>query len=440
MPRRPNIVFFIADDHRHDALHVAGDPVVQTPTLDALAARGTICRRAHTMGGLNPAVCVPSRAALHTGCQIFRACPPTPERPWPGGHVLDPAIPTLGETFRRAGYHTHHIGKWHNDKASLNRSFTSGAEIFLGGMGDQWRIGVRDYDPTGEYPPSARRVGNRHATDIFCEAAMKFLREYQAAQPFFLYVAFTAPHDPRTARPEFHALYNPALIPLPANFMPAHPFDNGELAIRDELLAPLPRPPAIIRQHIADYYAMISHLDAGMGQVLETLRATGHADDTMVVYTSDHGLAVGQHGLLGKQNVYDHSVRIPMILAGPGIPAGKEHTTPAYLFDLYPTLCELSDVPVPAGLDGQSLDRPRDHVVSLYLDLHRMISNGRHKLIRYYRSATTGKGVDRIQLFDLQTDPHELHDRSGNPASAPIVNELTRRLAEWQRQAGDPLA
>jgi len=183
---------------------------------------------------------------------------------------------------------------------------------------------------------------------------------------------------------------------------------------------------------------MISHLDAGIAQVLATLRATGHADDTIVVYTSDHGLALGQHGLMGKQNVYDHSVRIPMILAGPGIPAGQEHTAPAYLFDLYPTLCQLSDVTVPADLDGQCLDRPRDYVVSLYQDLHRMISNGRHKLIRYYRSATTGKGVDRLQLFDLQADPHELCDLSAAPPHASVVKDLSERLAAWQRVAGDP--
>ena len=229
---RPNILFFIADDHRFDALGCNGDTVVQTPNLDALAAAGSNFGRAFTMGGLTGAVCIPSRAMLHTGRGTFRTGPNRAEL-----MTLKPENITLGQTLGNAGYRTHGIGKWHNDQASFNRSFQNGSAIFMGGMHDQWLTPLQNYDATGAYNQPATGDGNRHSTDIFCDSAIDFLNNYEGEQPFFLYVSFTSPHDPRTAPASFHDLYQADQMPLPPNFMAQHPFDNGDLHNRDEELA-----------------------------------------------------------------------------------------------------------------------------------------------------------------------------------------------------------
>ena len=127
------------------------------------------------------------------------------------------------------------------------------------------------------------------------------------------------------------------------------------MRIRDEVLAPFPRTPEIVQQHIADYYGMITHMDAEMGRVLQTLAANGHLENTIIIYTADHGLAVGQHGLLGKQNLYDHSIRVPSIFAGPGVPEGVTVDALTYLYDVFPTVCDLTDVACPDTAEGCSL-------------------------------------------------------------------------------------
>lgn len=422
MARRPNILFLIADDHRGGDC----DALAETPHLDALAARGVCFSRAYTMGGLSPAVCIPSRAALHTGVNVLRATPNASHSDYEAAKTLDPRLPTLGETFRAAGYRTHLVGKWHNDTASLNRGFGSGAEIFLGGMGDQWNVSLNDYDPTGRYPREARHTGQKHSTELFRDAACEFLRGYGGDDPFLLYVGFTSPHDPRTAPPAFHARYDPSRIPLPPNFLPEHPFDNGELRIRDEMLAPFPRTPDIVRRHLADYYAMITHMDAEIGRILEVLSQAGHGDDTIVVYTSDHGLALGQHGLMGKQNLYEHSVRIPMLVSGPGFSSGERAEGLRYLFDLFPMLCESCGVPTPETVEART--GPRGEVVSIYADVQRMVTDGRWKLIRYSRSAARQAGEDRVQLYDLKRDPWETLDLADDPALFARRKALIARL------------
>jgi len=445
---RPNVLFMIADDHRYSAIRACGDPVVQTPVLDRLVAEGVSFDRTYHFGGLNGAVCVPARACLLTGSNPFRALASTNLNDRAGLQTINPQKALLPELFRQSGYFTYHIGKWHNDKQSFVRSFDGGAKIFFGGMSDHQHVPVHDFDPTGEYPPSARYTGEQFSTELFADAAIRLLREYDRPAPFFLYLAFTAPHDPRTPPPEYAALYDPEQIPLPPNFMPEHPFDNGEQHIRDEELAPFPRTPEEVRRHIAGYYGMISHLDAQIGRILEALAATGQAERTIVVYTADHGLAVGQHGLLGKQNLYEHSVRVPAILRGPGIPAGRRVRALAHTPDLFPTLCDLAGIPVPPSVESTSLvsllqgsqGRVREHVCCAYKDVQRMVADERWKLIRYYCSPARQTGEDRIQLFDLEADPWELTDRSAEPEQAERVRQLAQSLAGWQRWAGDPLA
>lgn len=447
MPTRPNVLLMIADDHRYSAIGANGDPTVQTPVLDGLAARGISFDQTHIQGGLTGAVCVPSRACLLTGANVFRAVVGREIDDMRGLQTLNPDLPSLPAVFRAAGYHTHGIGKWHNDKASFARGFAGGARIFFGGMSDHDRVPVHAFDPAGVYPDDARAPAAGFSTDLFGDAAIDFLDGYQEDAPFFLYLAFTAPHDPRTPPPPYDARYDPERIPLPANFLPRHPFDNGELRVRDELLAPFPRPPEVVRRHIADYYGMISHLDAGIGRVLDALAATGRAGDTIVVYTADHGLAVGQHGLMGKQNLYEHSNHIPLILAGPGIPAGARSDALTELADLFPTLCDLTGTPVPETAEGRGLTplmtgerhAVRDRVCAVYKDVQRMVSDGRWKLIRYHHSPASDAGTDRLQLFDLAADPWETHDLSAEPDQPARIQSLADDLAAWQRQVGDPL-
>jgi arylsulfatase A-like enzyme len=276
---------------------------------------------------------------------------------------------------------------------------------------------------------------------LFSDAAIRFLREYKEERPFFLYVSYTAPHDPRMAPKEYVALYPPEKIRLPDNFLPEHPFDNGEMKVRDEQLAPWPRTPEVIRGHIAAYYAMITHLDAEIGRVLKALEETGRADNTVIVFAADNGLAVGQHGLMGKQNLYDHSIRVPLILAGPGVPRGKSVASLCYLHDLFPTLCELAGLAIPDSVEGRSLnglmgrrESARDSIFLAYRHFQRGVRTDRWKLILY----NVGGNLT-IQLFDLQSDPWERSNLAGEEANFAKVRELITLLRGWMKETGDPL-
>ena len=432
---QPNVLFMIADDHRWDAIRGMGDPTVQTPTMDSLMARGTTFHQTHIMGSLVGAVCVPSRAAVLTSANLFRS----------GGNQINRDLAVWPQVMCEAGYHTFFSGKWHNDRQTFTDSFDDGAKIFFGGMSDQYKVPVFDFDPTGKYPDDARYIGEKFSTELFTDAAVQFIENYSETDPFFLYLSFTSPHDPRTAPGEYATMYSPEDIPVPENFLPEHPFDNGEMRIRDEVLAPFPRTPKIVQQHIADYYGMITHMDAEMGRVLSTLEATGHLDNTIVIYTADHGLAVGQHGLLGKQNLYNHSIHVPSIFAGPGIPEGETVDALTYLYDVFPTVCELTDVACPDTIEGCSLvplmnghvERVRPTVFAAYRDIQRTITDGRWKLIRYYVSEETGAGTDCIQFFDLEQDPWETTNLADLPEHADRIRSLAADMQMWQIHTND---
>lgn len=432
---RPNVLFMIADDHRWDAIGGMGDPTVQTPTMDSLMTRGTTFRQTHIMGSLVGAVCVPSRAAVLTSANLFRS----------GGNQINRDLAVWPQVMRDAGYHTFFSGKWHNDRQTFTDSFDAGAKIFFGGMSDQYKVPVFDFDPTGKYPEDARYIGEKFSTELFTDSAVQFIENYDETDPFFLYLSFTSPHDPRTAPGEYATMYSPEDIPVPENFLPEHPFDNGEMRIRDEVLAPFPRTPEIVQQHIADYYGMITHMDAEMGRVLNTLAATGHLDNTIIIYTADHGLAVGQHGLLGKQNLYNHSIHVPSIFAGPGIPEGETVDALTYLYDVFPTVCDLTDVTCPDTTEGRSLvplmdgrvERVRATAFAAYRDIHRTITDGRWKLIRYYVSEETGAGTDCIQFFDLEQDPWEMTNLADLPEHADRIRSLAADMKMWQIETND---
>ena len=449
MSRQPNILFFFTDDQRFDTIRALGNPQIQTPHLDELVARGTTFTHAHIPGGTSGAVCMPSRAMLHSGRTLFHIDREGQEIP--AAHV------TLGECFRNAGYTTFGTGKWHNGRSAYARSFSCGDEIFFGGMGDHWNVPAYRFDPTGKYdatcpyvahPASSNKLeprdcdhidAGRHSTELFVDAANRFLADRDSGRPFFMYVSLMAPHDPRTMPARFMSLYDPERIAVPENFLPEHPIDTGALRIRDELLAAFPRDRKEIQRHIAEYYAMISHLDDAFGRLVATLRQTGELDNTIIVTAGDNGLALGQHGLMGKQNLYDHSVRVPLVFAGPGIAKGERRDALVYLLDIFPTLCDLANIAVPGSVEGKSLipclgDAVAPMRPALYLayaDSIRGVTDGRHKLIEYAVGAT--------QLFDLADDPAEMHNLADQDGSGAILAQMRQRLVRLAKEWDDEI-
>jgi arylsulfatase A-like enzyme len=451
MAKRPNIVFMIADDHRHSDIHALHHNPVQTPTFDRLAAEGTAFKNTHIMGGWHRAVCAPSRACMLTGGAVFHAVVNEPEPQFDDvmkNHCgVNQHMAIMPETFRKSGYNTFAIGKWHNDMQTFKRGFSGGDALFFGGMSEPHQIPLHTFNKEGNYPRETAVVVDEHATTRFCNAGVDFIENYHEDSPFFLYIAFTSPHDPRWAPQQYRDMYDPARIPLPRNFMGVHPFDNGEMHVRDEGLACLPRDPNEVCGHIADYYSMISHMDAEIGRVVEALHKKGIAEDTIVVYTSDHGLSVGQHGLMGKQNLYDHSIRIPLIMRGPGIGEGQVVDALSCQMDIFPTLCGLSDIEIPATTDGQSLvplingekEKVYDSVFSAYKDVQRMVKKGKWKMIKYYHSEVSHSGCERVQIFNVEKDPWEINNLILDPQYAHLYEELSEEMKNWQIRVDDPM-
>ncbi|MFB9276486.1 sulfatase-like hydrolase/transferase [Cohnella cellulosilytica] len=452
MTNRPNLVLFVTDDQRFDTIAALGNDLISTPNLDELARSGVAFTQAHIPGGTFGAICMPSRAMLHTGKSLFHLA----NHGWeiPDDHVM------LGETLRSAGYRTFATGKWHNGTASHARSFSEGGEIFFGGMADHWNVPVCRYDPSGVYAETARKIDNpfyqnkakevhcdhltpgKHSTELFGDCAVRWLEEEADERPFMMYVAFMAPHDPRSMPDDYRNLYKPEDIPVPDNYREEHPFDYGIRDMRDEVLEAYPRTREAIRHHIAEYYGMISHLDYEVGRVIAALKKAGKYENTIIVFTADHGLALGRHGLMGKQSNYEHSIRVPLLLAGPGIPSNQIRSTYLYLYDLYPTLCELLGIGVPESVEGQSLVpalldpglQHREYLGLAYEDAIRGIKNRRYKLLEY-RTET----VKETQLFDLETDPDERFNLFGLPEYEDVADELRERLHAI-RDEGDDLA
>ena len=449
--KKPNIVFFFTDDQRFDTLNALGNKQIITPNLDSLVNDGVTFTHAHIPGGTVGAVCMPSRAMIHSGKSLFHL--EDSGRSIPACHSL------LGETLKNNGYRTFGTGKWHNGTDAYARSFTDGDEIFFGGMNDHWNVPAFHYDPSGEYDSKlpyvkdffytnkvdylhADHVRNgKHSSELFADASIDFIENYEADNPFFMYISFMAPHDPRTMPEKFLRMYDNAEIELPPNFMPDHPFDNGELNVRDEKLAASPRNPEEVKQHLKEYYAMITHADHEIGRVIKALKNAGEFDNTIFVFAGDNGLALGQHGLMGKQNCYDHSVRIPLAFSGPGIPKGMQNDSLVYLLDIFPTLCDFAGIKKPDNIDGVSLadavckpnKKVRDYLYLAYGAVQRGVTDGKFKLIEY---VVNGKHT-QTQLFDLISDPWELNNLAFQPDYSGKLKEMRAELLKLRDKWDD---
>jgi len=405
--RKPNILHIHADDHRADGLQALGTKLLQTPNLDTLVQRGMTFTRCYTMGSTIGGVCLPSRTMMLSGKSWLRI----PERQ---ANDVDPAT-TLPGVLRAAGYETFHVGK----------------------SGNEFRTAIEAFDINlvmDDRTPELRRGSSeRHA-----DATIKFLGQRKQEKPFYIYIAPPVPHDPRVAPPEFHKMYDPKTIPLPATFLPQHPFDNGDMAVRDEQLAPWPRTPENTKQQLADYYATITGFDHHVGRVLAQLKASGEWDNTIIIFTGDNGLSMGEHGLFGKQNLYEFGgMHVPCVIAGPGIPKGRSDAL-IYLMDLFPTFADFGGAKIPPGVEGKSFapilngkaTKVRDVLYTAYRDCQRAVRDDRWKLIRYPL-------VDQTQLFDLQTDPREMNNLAAQPQHAAKVAEMTALLQQEMSRYAD---
>ncbi|SHH57431.1 sulfatase-like hydrolase/transferase [Clostridium grantii] len=447
---KPNILFFFTDDQRFDTIAALGNKEIITPNIDRLVENGVSFTHAHIPCGTSGAVCMPSRAMLHSGRTLFHLQNEGQEIP--ESHI------TLGETLKNAGYRTFGTGKWHNGINAYARSFTDGANIFFGGMNDHWNVPINNFDPTGKYSVPKKKSVNpwfsnqteniicdhvepgKHSSELFAEASIDFIKNYNSNDPFFMYISFMAPHDPRTMPEEFLNMYNPDEISLPLNFKEEHPFDYGIRDVRDEVLAPYPRTPEIVKKHISEYYGMITHLDNELGKVLAALESTGKLEDTIIVFAGDNGLALGQHGLMGKQNCYEHSIRVPLVFSGPGIPKNQKTDSYAYLLDIYPTLCDLVDIDAPSSVEGKSLFKTimnpkiktRETLYFAYTNMLRSVKNERYKLIEYVYGDTTS-----TQLFDFIEDPCELNNLYSNEDYKKIVDSLRKELFKYRDEWDD---
>lgn len=399
--KRPNVLFILADDMRPDCIAALGNKHISTPHLDKLARKGLVFRRAYCMGSMVPAVCLPSRTMILTGKHLFNIKT--------GKGAVNADAFTFPVIMRNAGYATIRSGKFGNNPADVCKAF----DKHLDG-----------------------KTAEKDADNLIA-----FVKEHAGKKPMFLHMASTEPHDPQHATAEFYAKYKPEDLPLPVNFRPFHPFDNGEMTIRDELTLPWPRTRANVTGKLARYYASISYLDHQIGRVLKALEEAGELENTIIIFASDNGLSMGDHGLLGKQNLYENGgMSVPLIFAGPGVPKGETPSF-AYLHDIFPTVCDMIGVEIPKSVDGKSLlpviqgkeKKVREHIFLAYRDVQRSIRDERWHLIRYPH-------INKSQLFDLEADPHELKDLAGKKEHAAREKELLDLLGMAQRQLGDGLA
>jgi arylsulfatase A-like enzyme len=436
---KPNVLLIVTDDQRPDTIASLSNDVIETPNLDRMVKRGTTFQRATCA---NP-ICVPSRAEILSGCSGFRN-----GVMGMGGERIDPKLTLLPTAMASGGYHAWYSGKWMNDGKPLTRGYHETQGLFSSG-GGTWKKGEvilgRKRRPITGYrnwtfknaqgkPELNKGIGLTPLTDKYiADGALEFLKR-KTEKPFFLHVNFTGPHDPLIYPPGYEGKYKTAGLKLPDNFLPRHPFDYGNFEGRDERLLPWPRTKEDVLEELAVYYAVIDHIDKQVGRIIGQLRSDGRLKNTYVIFTSDHGLALGSHGLMGKQNMYEHTIRVPLIITGPKVPAGKRRDALCYLRDLYPTICDLAGVPIPKSVESKSLkpvitgkqDAIYTEIYGYFRDKQRMVRNKRYKLIHYPH-------LNRYQLFDLVSDPNELRDISQEPASEETMESLKRKLKKWFR-------
>lgn len=452
---KPNIVFILTDDQAPDTISAgkiwgAEKSSLITPNLDALYQSGTVFRQAYNMGAWHGAVCVASRSMLLTGRYVWK----TQQEEKSKFAATVAAGQTWSQRMKRAGYTTYLSGKWHvvadatkifdhtvNIRPGMPSTVAASYNRPLEGPPDAWKSS----DPKNE----GFWQGGKHWSEALADDAESFVK--QAAgdkKPFFMYLAFNAPHDPRQAPQRWLDQYDVAAIPLPENYEPIQKHRammglegaNGKNVMRDEKLAPFPRTEFSIRTHRQEYYAMVSHTDEQIGRILKALETSGLRENTIVIFTADHGLALGRHGLMGKQNMYEHSLRVPFVISGPSIPRGKVIEERIYMQDAMATALEL------AGADRSHVDfkslmpilqgKEKMHYDGIYgafqENAQRAVIDGNYKMILYPQGKV-------VMLFDLAKDQLENTPLPESAENTAIQKRLFAKLQQLQKECHDPL-
>jgi arylsulfatase A-like enzyme len=442
--QRPNVLFIFADDQCYETIHAMGNDEIETPNLDRLVRRGLTFTHAYNQGSWSGAVCVASRTMLNTGRYLWHA-----NKVYGSAEKERQAGRWWSEYMKAAGYDTYMTGKWHVT-ASAEKSFDVTAHV-RGGMPNQTPQGYnRPIDGQVDlWSPYDTKFGGfwqggKHWSEVVADDALGFVdRAKTRDKPFFMYVAFNAPHDPRQSPKEFVDKYPLEKVKLPENFLAEYPYKDSigcGKSLRDESLGPFPRTEQAVKVHRQEYYAIITHMDVQIGRILDGLEQSGKAESTYIFFSADHGLAVGQHGLMGKQNLYDHSVRVPLIVNGPGVPQDQRHDTPVYLQDIMPTTLELAGVKQPEHVEFHSLMplvrgeavEPYDAIYGAYLELQRSVTQGGYKLILYPK-------IGKHRLYHVRSDPLEMQDLADDAKHTVTIKKLFAKLLELQAETGDAL-
>jgi uncharacterized sulfatase len=433
---RPNLIAIVTDDQADWTIGVYGNPQVRTPHLDRLARSGARFTRAFTA----TPVCSPSRVAFNTGLYGTQVgITDYLNREEEAAGVGLPAwTTTWAEVLQQNGYATELIGKWHLGTLPEFHPTRHGFDRFYG-----WLLTPQSIDPKLEVDGKLTQLKGS-LPDLMIDEALRFAGEKQDG-PFALSIQFLAPHAP----------YGPVL-----------PIDSEPYADVDLRVPEFPgNDPDYVRNEMRKYFASVHSVDRNVGRLLDGLDRLGLAEKTIVLFTSDHGYMIGQHGLQHKgngitiaggvrgprrPNMFDHAVRVPLLVRWPGVVKPETMIdTPVSNIDTLPTILGMLGIPMPAGIRQNGLDfspllrgegaDSRDAIYGQY-DLHnggpaymRMIRTDNWKLVRYYRSNM------QDELFDLRADPEELKNLTNDPETAAVRAELTKRLETWMREIDDPL-
>ncbi|TWU03513.1 sulfatase-like hydrolase/transferase [Neorhodopirellula pilleata] len=441
---KPNILFIFSDDQCFETIGAHGLTDIDTPNLDRLAREGASFSHAYNMGSWSGAVCMSSRACLNTGRFLWNAQEATRE-------CSQGKRKSWSQLLSSQGYETYMSGKWHVGGMSAPKVFDRTGTI-RAGMPNQKPAGYNrpkdqaDYE-TGWKPWDKAQggfwEGGKHWSEVLADESVTYVEETaDSEKPFFMYVGFNAPHDPRQAPKEFIDMYPLSRIKVPENFIPQYPDqgDKGVPIIRDEKLIPFPRTEYAVKVNRQEYYASITHMDSQIGRILDALEKSGKADNTWIIFSSDHGLSVGHHGLVGKQNMYEPAMRVPFIVWGPGVKPGIKIDAPIYIQDAMATALEISGQAVPDTIDYKSVlplldgraKQSYDNIYGAYINSQRMILSGDWKLIAYPL-------LKKVKLFHVENDPLEMNDLAGNPEHAGKLNQLTTMLEKLMDEMNDPM-
>lgn len=426
---KPNILVIMTDQQRIDDMSCAGNQWIKTPALDALAARGTRFTHSYCVSPL----CVPSRASLATSRMPYEVM--KDENRFT--HIPE-HMPSTGPLFREAGYRTAWTGKWHVrttfPKPEAEGGDLPGFEIL--------KSAALPAEARGLNEP---KEGGGAALDAgFADAAISFLHEKQT-QPFLLVVSLLNPHDVCSivSEKKLAALAAPGTLPpLPENLSAP----NTVITPGEGKHAPRGRiddwKDISVQRYLYQYYRYTETSDHLIGKVLEALKESGLEQNTVVIFTSDHGEMGGAHHIVLKTVPYEEAMAVPFLIAGPGIPGGAvDQTHFVSGLDLLPTLCDLAGITAPSSLCGLSIKPILQNASAPWRDaVFAMVDDNEQRLVRTerYKYILLARPKDKEVLFDMQNDPGETKNLAGNPEYTEIITRHRTLLEDWMKKTNDP--